>query len=403
MKNYLSASIVLVFLFQGVVHAETLEEYMEPRYNHRAEVGDPDRGVDFDLTEGWSGRHDDKITSIIFYMAKNHNHINGIKIKYLYGETTAIGSTNGNKNEKNLNDDEYINDAVLSSAGTGGRTVCTRSGARVSKAKFGTTDGRELWFGKDRSSAANCWAPPMGLSPEDRRLIGFYGTYDNGKIVSLAPVWVRALDLELKSFEVHSDAEGIVYQDAHFLRRIGLNDGDAVQEPMSYTLTYEAYESTTNSWEQSQGVTSSMGLTIGLETEIAGVTGSTEFSFSTEESFSETVGEETNWGENVIMETETSLATPPRTVYGVTAQFDRVITVIPYTATYVNLHNDQEFEVDGHIEDITWSEGFVIWSKLGTFTDGGQALIERRFEADFDDNLTHIFGSRSDLSFTYVD
>ena len=368
MKNLL-ITLIAIMISISVSHAEsyTLDEYLAPEFGDF--LGE-DKGELFELlhpTLGGEGydistdtitaitRHNLGIKAITFYMAKNHNHINGIEIEYTDGQLDAHGSTNGNKNRQVVSGGDHINSFNVFAKD------CSTNNSKITRARFMTANGNKLWYGKGRNHDCSDLDERGGAY----KLVGLYGYHKNGKVYGLGPIWMRNFDFEVEAV-VTTPLEGSIGDNGE---DITVGENMNVYSEIRYTynqtgtsgektisMTNSIVEGVSQTWEQSSELSKTLGFTLGLEVTYGSFVWSGEFSREVTSTETQTIGEETF--EEVLTEVSDSqtLLTAPDTVYNYRLVSTVYSITQPYELHYTDLNSCDE---DGENCDSVVFEGTI--------------------------------------------
>ena len=399
---------VLTFMMTSTfASAETLESYLAPQFDRSSAVGDVDINTETDLlSEHFYIDHhdgvDEKISAIVFFMARNHNHINGIKIEYSSGQVAQIGSTNGNSNRKNFSDNEYITDIKIFGKEGTDQNDCQDSGSRISKVRLKTTKNKTYWFGKNRGFDCS-----QSSASNHLHLIGLSANYNQGKILSLTPIWRRAVDLQIVEIEADETNNTEIARAVH-VRHLVVNN---TQSEQSESLLFETdvTESITNTWTSTEETTRTHGLTVGIEATYGAVTGRAEFAVELEDHFSETVGESDTQTTNKTIEDHYTSSLSPYTVYMVEGHFTMLESIYPYTVIYQDKNNCnddgecQEFRFEGQLSEVVYSDEVSFHSTPIGVIEDGTAMIDAVPGQHYQDIIEQRFTDNYVLDLIYVD
>ena len=394
MRNVL-ITLIAFMMSVSAASAETLEDYLTPdledaiSVGHNADDIDPEHPDYFELLSdnvlNLEDISDEQITGIVFYMAKNHNRINGIKIEYAKDTVNGpkeVGSTRGNSNRKNFGEGEYVNEIKI--FGKDSDSSCQESGSKVTKVRM-KTKYRTEWFGKDRGSDCS----QSESRGEGYRLIGLRGIHTDRKVVALAPIWLRNVDLTYDRVEL-SERQEYTESEHLFFNEIILNDQPTPWE------TESGNESSftgghTNSWEETTEKTETLGAEFSLEIPISDVTLTLGVTTELSEMNSTTVGEESFVETSHTISSGGSTEIDPWTI----AIHTRNITVtnknMPYTLVYKDLNNCDddgachELYFEGTLTDSTEVGVVTQTREIGYYNDNGDpVLFNDASEADKD-------------------
>ena len=392
------------------VFAESVDDYLDLGVDNAHRVGAHREGEAFNSMDQFSFALNDKITAITFYMAKNHNHINGIEIEYKGNNVFQVGSTNGNKVRKVLGFDEYIDSIKFFAKGTNNSSeeylndasTCRHDKAKVTKARFTTNKNNQLWFGKQRGS--NC---AKSRDINDRVLVGLHGSYENGKILSLGPVWMRQVALSSVNLDVDYDNKTITsYVNTHDDVTSVLINGDDIETTNTQVVSYAMTESAESFWETSSQVTQSLALSVGIEATYGAVTGSIQFDYSQASTESNTNGTDMSVEKTYTTSRERETTIPPRSMIVVTYNSLMQEVSYPYTAIFEDLNNCDEsgcarIEIHGELTEITEIDSFRDYHTVGTIDHYEMEIdadLGAMFRDEIEEELSHYM-----YSYVYVD
>jgi len=342
MRNLL-ITLIAFMMSVSAASAETLEAYLTPdledaiSVGHNADQIDPDHPDYFELISdnvlNLEDISDEQITGIVFYMAKNHNRINGIKVEYakdIENGPKEVGSTNGNSNRKNFGEGEYVNEIKI--FGKDSDSSCQESGSKVAKVRM-KTKYRTEWFGKDRGSDCS----QSESRGEGYRLIGLRGIHTDRKVVALAPIWLRNVDLTYARVELserqeytnsdHLSSEGVVFNN--------------LSTPWEIELGHESSFTTghANSWEETSETTQTLGAEFSLEIPMGDVTATVGVSAELSEMNSTTVGEESFVETSHAISSGGAAEINPWTIAVYTQNITVMYKNMSYTLVYKDLNN----------------------------------------------------------------
>lgn len=322
MKNLLITLIALMISI-SVSHAETysLEEYLEPEFGNL--VGE-NKGEYFELLSSAFGGgsadfdferitgEDISISAITFYMAKKHNHINGIEIEYSNGEKDAHGSKNGNKNRQVISDGDHINNFKVSAKD------CATNNSKVTRARFMTVNGNTLWYGRNR----NYGCGEVDNKGDAYKLVGLYGHHENGKLYGLGPIWMRNYDFEADAVVVTGQSplsdsvtngnlvEAMVKSQTTYT--YNHNSRWAQQE---VSIDHYNEDGVSNTWENSSEKSRTLAYTLGLEFTYGNAVFSGEFSEEAVDTETHTFGEEESEMSSVNLGVTTTVDVAPNSLH----------------------------------------------------------------------------------------
>ena len=413
MKNI--ALILITFITSiNIASADTLDHYLSPKFGREVRLGDETEGRDFtllsssfDFEEGnlSASQLNNKIKAITFYMATNHNHINGIKIEYTNNDSESIGSTNGNKNRKTLNDDEYINELKIFAKENESNHNCRTGGARVTKVRFKTTEDETLWYGRDRGFDCD-----RSKAKSNHILIGLYGTFENGKVLSLAPIWQQDADLVYVETFINPEANHLLETiNAPTVHDININDAD--NEMVSRVeFSHSVEEGVSNTWSNTNEVSRTIGMTLGLEVSYGDITAATELSSEVSSLDSQTVGQEDSIFETRELSFSKEITVSPRSVQISYMTFMNSEISQEYTAIFKdqNACDDlsdptcTEIEFVGTLTASEHMDTFYVNKLAGTFNDDGLLILDPTL-SDFEKDLVEAKLNRFNYEYEYAD
>lgn len=349
--------------------ADIVSSYLTPNFNSSVYTGKSSKGSSFDLSSSWTANQKpgDKIKSITVY--KGSNYIKGIKIDYLYSEDTEVGSTGSNGSTKSLGGDEYIEKVRFYQKNEGS----------ISRIRLTTNLGNELYWGSN-----NGWDKWREQAfSYDRVLVGFWGTASDSKIWSISAVNAKPIKLQFQDIEFDQTVT-VGNSEQAFLSDSVAANGTTSDQSMQVRLTYTEGESSTDSWSSTAGVSATMGVKIGVDVKAGGfATVKEEWSYSVTTSFSDTVGESTTENNSTSTTTVASLNVPAKAIYAMKANVYQSSASFPYTATYKNTIDNQEFKFKGQLDNATSISTYTQWLEIGYINDSGDNIIYDQYQNDW--------------------
>ena len=237
----------------------------------------------------------------------------------------------------------------------------------MTKARFTTNKNNQLWFGKKRGS--NC---DKLRTITDRVLVGLHGSYENGKILSLGPIWMRQVNLSSVTLDIDYDNKITnSYLTTHHNMTSVLINRDDIETTHTQEVSYSMIESVDSFWETSSQFTQSLALSVGIEATYGAVTGSIQFDYSQSSTVLNTNGVDMSVEKVHTISSASETTVPARSVLVVTHSNLMREVSYPYTATFEDLNNCDDsgcarIEIHGELTEIKEVDSFKNYHTVGT-------------------------------------
>lgn len=187
-KVFKLSAICAGLMFSAVsLQAADVSDYQQTF--ERGLFGDEGNGNRFNLSSNGVQYPGDKITSVKMYFTKKT--IEGIEVRYRFGETAIIGRTTTDKTRTmHLDDDEYITTWKFT----------RRKSDEISRVYLETNKGFRKKFGEGNVKgqiidSLECGIDTGNNCENKEAVIGFYGDYNGDAIQSLGVVSNKILQL----------------------------------------------------------------------------------------------------------------------------------------------------------------------------------------------------------------
>ncbi len=318
--------------------------------------GDVGNGSEFDLSSNGVEYPGDKITSVKMYFTKKT--IEGIEVRYRFGETAVIGRTTTDKTRTmHLDDDEYITKWKFTK----------RKSDEISRVYLETNKGFRKKFGEGNVKGQTSDALPcgqQGLCDYTTAVIGFYGNYNGDAIQSLGVVSNKVLELEevgtrLGEFTGGSEQSGFLSSN------VGAN-GTGTEQSSQIRTTYTKSNTLTDKWSDTHGITATLGYSTTTKANVVGAGEiSATYSLSVSASVSNTIGQDTQVGETESITVVNDLRVAPYKVYAYNVVTYHATGEQEYITTYRNTYDGAEFDFPGKVEAKTYTDNFIQWLDVG--------------------------------------
>ncbi|MCP3943932.1 MAG: hypothetical protein GY710_20970, partial [Desulfobacteraceae bacterium] len=288
MKKIIALTIVIFsffftnYLFAADQDGDVNKDYLTPQAYPWLYGGQG--GSAFEAIDGWSRQiPGDKISSLTFY--SNGTYLTGVKVDYLYGGSSSAGASTGTAITAKFDMDEYIWKGMIYQS-----EYHDDTDARISRIFLKTTNGNQYTFGEN-----NAWKSGGGffVGDEDNHyssvVVGFRGN-SSSVIDSISLIVATPLKLEFQGIEFDNNVTLGTAEQGFLADSVGINETPETQN-MQLRMTYSEGGTSTDSWSNTNGVSSTMGVKMGVEAKAFGFQKvSAEWSYSTTNSYSETVG-----------------------------------------------------------------------------------------------------------------
>ncbi|MCP3940020.1 MAG: hypothetical protein GY710_00865, partial [Desulfobacteraceae bacterium] len=110
---------------------------------------------------------------------------------------------------------------------------------------------------------------------------------------------------------------------------------------------------------------------------------SAEWSYSTTNSYSETVGATTSVNSTVSNTSVFSLIVPAKAIYAMKGTVYQSTASFPYTATFKNPYDDRLFYMTGQLDNATSISTYTQWLNIGYVDDDGNKIIYDKYKDDW--------------------
>ncbi len=318
----------------------------------------------------------DKIEKITFEYSNYHDEMRGLTVKYLLDDTAhdVDGSNGGSDHDITLAPNEYIIDGWIESGknSSGNRRVC--------RINIKTNLNRDITYGPSCSSKVRT---DFDI-PDGQALIGFWGQEDKA-IESAGIVYAEPLKLQLQDIAYGTPTEGV-----NLAIFVGLKthvNGTTLTQPEEFRYNYFETVGSTDTWTETNGLTSSMGVEVSAAAKAIAYEASTTLSWGFTESYAETVGSSTSNATTNSMTAVATLNTASKTISALKMNFYYLKGSIPYTVTYLNEWDNEEFYVYGEMDDTNVAYTFVQTLDIGYVDDSGNAIIYDQYYDEWSEHL----------------
>ena len=383
MRKYIFTIFASTLIFISTAVANDVMDYLTPNYqNNLRNFGDPTKGSAYDMgkewvksafdyDEGYVPTPGDKINEITVF--KGGDRIKGIRIGYLYAEDETMGAVDGtNYRTETLDPDEYVKSIK----------IFTKDSGRLARLYLWTQNGRQMAWGSNngyKHKMENVYS-----FPNDQVLVGFWGTVDYDEIWSLNLITTRLIELEYVGITWHEDHISNSSQEmVTYSSNIGINDTNLVQSKQMRLGITQGY-SVSDSYSTTAGITVGMSVTVGSEAKAGILTLKESATWSSTASLSTTVGSSSTDNQSYINTMVETIAVNPYTIAAMKGINTIYTADFPYTITYQNPYDGAQFEVNGVVNDVSFSEGESFWSNIGTVNpDSGLLNIDTEWLENF--------------------
>jgi len=357
---------------------EDASYYLTPTVSSWTE-GNSDVVVTYDTSDAWSNTTPgDKITSITFEYSNNHDEMRGLTVDYLYGGSFDTGGDNGGSDHTiHLALNEYIIDGWIESGknSSGNRRVC--------RINVETNLGNSYTYGPNCSSKIVTYFD----IPDGQALVGFSGS--NGKaIFNAGIVYAEPLKLQLQGVEFGTLEESITL--ASFVGTSALANYTSLEQSMEYRTTHSETTGYSDTWTETFGISSTYGFEVSQSMKVSAfetvsLEASVKESWSISGSWAETVGTSESNATSESVTTVGSLNVPTLSIYAMKMNVYNSVANVPYTVTYVNEWDNEEFYVYGEVKNASISNSYIQALDIGYITEDGTSIIYDEYYDEFSD------------------
>lgn len=308
-------------------------------------------------------------------------YITGVKLDYLYGDSVSTGAFNQETKQIDLDFNEYVSSVKLWK----GSDVADELENRVVKLQFTIDNDEQITIGNShQNTKSSCWWASEHVS--DRMLYTLHGYTENGILSSLGSYIYNPLELIWQSTEFHVERMTETSpQTTFFSETAGINYS-SVGQSITTQVSVEESDSFSNSWSETSGISSTMGITVSASASYAGLAEvSTELSASVTQEESYTVGEEFSESSTSSQSQSVTMNVPAKTIMVAKTTVYYKNGVLPYTMTFKNTWDDNTFEQEGYLENSYVQQSFTSWLEIGYINDAGDAIVYDQYKADFED------------------
>jgi len=356
-KVFKLSAICAGLMFSAVsLQAADVSDYQQTF--ERGLFGDEGNGNRFNLSSNGVQHPGDKITSVKMYFTKKT--IEGIEVRYRFGETAIIGRTTTDKTRTmHLDDDEYITTWKFT----------RRKSDEISRVYLETNKGFRKKFGEGNVKgqiidSLECGIDTGNNCENKEAVIGFYGDYNGDAIQSLGVVSNKILQLEEVGTRLGEFQQGME-QSGFLSSNVGANS-TALEQSSQIRTTYTKTNTVTDKWSNTLGISATLGYKTATKASVVGVGDiSTEVSFSITSSLSNTIGQDKQEGETESITVVNDLKVAPYEIYAYNVVTYHSTGEQEYITTYRNPLDGSEFDFVGKVEVKSYSDNFVRWLDVG--------------------------------------